>query len=355
MYLNSLNYFRAIAIIFIVAGHCLGIADFAFNTIAGKTVYNLITGGTTLFVFISGFLFHHVFSKRYDFKKFYVKKIKYILLPYVLLALVPILLSVFGKHYSGADLTNYYAPRSGAWYDLYLIPILKHYATGSMFIAYWYIPFVMIVFAFAPLHMRFIQLKTKTQVLLVFVLLIIAMLMHRPLLYTNTIAVFQAVLYFTPVYLLGIICSLKKERIYDKFKSKEIYFLTTVIGLAILQVIVGEDGTYMKLPLEYNGIDIMIFQKLLLSLFFMIWLHRFETKKITVLALIASSSFGIFFIHCLLIIAFIKIKSYFGFSFPPNNPLIYIAAITCITLISFLIVKVIQKIAPKHSRYIIGS
>ncbi len=354
MYINSLNYFRAIAILFIVAGHCLGISDFSFSTIGSKTIYNIIAGGTTPFVFISGFLFHHIFSKNFVFKTFYLKKIKFVFLPYVLLALIPILLSVFAKDHT-ATTPNYYSPTGQGLFSQYLIPILKHYATGSMFIGYWYIPFVMIVFACAPLHIRFINLSTQTKGTITAILFIIALFIHRPLLYTSTIAIFQAVLYFTPVYFIGILSSENKELIYKKFKNKEIYVLLLVIGIALAQTLIGKEGSYNKLPLHYDGIDLMLLQKSILSIFFMVWLHRFERKKIKVLKSLADASFGIFFVHCLVIIVVIKTKKLLHFSFPPNNPLIYILIVCGITLFSFAIVHVIKKITPKYSRYFIGS
>lgn len=43
MYLNSINYFRGVSIVFIVFGHCLSIADFSYESIAGLTLLNLTT------------------------------------------------------------------------------------------------------------------------------------------------------------------------------------------------------------------------------------------------------------------------------------------------------------------------
>jgi len=53
MRLVSFDYFRGVAILFIVAGHSYG--PWGINTLPEKILSNLITGGTALFVFISGF------------------------------------------------------------------------------------------------------------------------------------------------------------------------------------------------------------------------------------------------------------------------------------------------------------
>ena len=65
MYLNIINHFRAFEIIFIVLGHCSGLANFTFDNAYSHTFENFILGGTTFFVFISGFLFHHVFYGKF--------------------------------------------------------------------------------------------------------------------------------------------------------------------------------------------------------------------------------------------------------------------------------------------------
>ena len=66
----SIDYFRAIAIILIVAGHSYGLSYLHFNSNIEYAIMNLITGNTALFVFISGFMLHHIFYNRYNFKNF---------------------------------------------------------------------------------------------------------------------------------------------------------------------------------------------------------------------------------------------------------------------------------------------
>lgn len=68
-FLNSINHFRGIAIIFIVMAHCYRPAGWQIETFADKAWFNLMMNGTVFFVFISGFLFHHVFYNRWDYKK----------------------------------------------------------------------------------------------------------------------------------------------------------------------------------------------------------------------------------------------------------------------------------------------
>ena len=269
MYLNSINFFRGISIIFIVFGHCLGLADFSYDSVFGNAIYNLTLGGTTFFVFISGFLFHHIFYAKFQYRQFLIKKTKYVLLPYLILSTLPIAylllrISIAGIS-SSSSITNRYN-------ELFSFPIFGHYLTGvdENFIGYWYIPFILIIFLLSPLFIRFIKLNFKAQILITILLLICSIFMHRGI-ESNAFSVFQNVLFFTPIYLFGIISSEKKDVIYVKLKKREFYILSIALTLAIYQAYIGELGNYQKSPFIYGGVDLMIVQKILLCLFFMVF------------------------------------------------------------------------------------
>lgn len=346
MFLNSINHFRAIAIIIIVAGHCFYSVDASFNSLPELTLGNLIGGGTVLFVFISGFLFHHIFYKRYQFKKFMSGKLKKVLLPYTLLAIVPIVQAVASQD----AFYDWYDPVGTGWINLYLIPAIKYYFTGRFLTAYWYIPFVMLMFLMSPLHIAFIKLKFKQQTLITGLLMVVSMFLHRP---ENDILILQSVIYFTPIYLFGIICSQKKEAIYARFKNKEIYLLLLAIGLAALQAALGRLGSYQKAPFAYEGIDILLFQKLALCLFFMVWLHRFEKVTSKPINIIASTSFAIYFTHSFLLWLISATKK--ANDIRIDSPWLWYPFVTVgMILVCMLVAMTMRKLLPKHSRYIIG-
>jgi hypothetical protein len=210
MYINSINYFRGIAILFIVFGHCLGLADFTYDSILGNTILNLTVGATSFFVFISGFLFHHIFYKNFELKEFITKKTKYVLFPYLILSTLPIvylLLRIYITDSLSLSTISLQHKETVSFFS-----ILSTYLTGVgySFSGYWYIPFIMIIFAMSPVFVRFIKLKLKTQIAIAFFFLICSVFMHRGT-YENVFSVFQNVLFFIPVYLFGIISSEKKE------------------------------------------------------------------------------------------------------------------------------------------------
>ena len=350
MYLNFINYFRATAIIFIVAGHCFSISDFNFTSDFGNIILNLLIGGTTFFVFISGFLFHHVFYKKFNFSKFMKNKVKFVLLPYLIMSFFPVIFYTFiGNH-----VQEYYEPIGDGIVNLYIIPLFKYYLTGFGIIAYWYIPFVMIIFLMSPIFIPFIKLKLKSQLMIIFPLLLISTLIHRPP-ENSGYDVFQSTIYFLPVYLIGIVSSQNKTFILSILKGKAGYLFISGILLATISLIFGHIGNLHKHPFLYKGFDLMIIQKTILCFAFMTWFDRFENDKNKIINLISENSFGIFFIHPLLLIFADKIKRMLDFTFPLNIIFIYLIIFTTIFFLSLGFTLLVKRVFPAHSRYIVGS
>lgn len=351
MHLNSINHFRAVAIIFIVAGHCYGIAGLYVNTFIESVIVNIITGGTFLFVFVSGFLFHHVFYKKYQYKKFVSQKIKNILAPYLLLSALPVFFYVYKK----PDLFDgFFLPAHDGIFNEYVLPSIKYYLTGAFLSAYWYIPFILVTFMLSPLHFLFIKAKISWQLGLTFVFCMVSLLMHRSV---DNLQVTQSVVYFTSVYLIGILCSLYKDRVYRVLNGKEPILLMLIIYFAVLQALTGVVGNYHKLPFSYGGLDIMFIQKIIMCLFFMVYLHRFESYHSRYLQLLASTSFAIFFLHPIVIWWSIKllhqiflINEYAAF----NSWGIYLLFVAGVTIVCIVIAKAVKKIMPKYSQRVIG-
>lgn len=350
MFLNSIHYFRGIAIVFIVFGHCFILANFAVDTIFAKIFYNLIFGGTSYFVFISGYLFEHLFSKKFEFRNFFPKKLKFVLLPYLIMSLLPILYFVF----LDGNPKEYFIPTGEGWFFEYFIPFVKYYFTGFGLIAYWYIPFIMVIFLMSPLFIYFMNLKTSIQVTIATILLILPLLLHRPN-YESIVDVLQSVAYFTPIYMFGMIFSQNKKMINSKLSGKAFYFLIFGIAICLLQVLSVDYGNNGKAFFNFVALDLAVIQKLSLSIFFMVVLHNFENKKSKILDLVATNSFGIFFIHGPIIMILNRLKVYYEISIPANNLLIYLLVVAMIFFLSLGLTLLVKKIIPNHSRYFIGS
>jgi len=343
--LNSFNHFRAIATVLIVAGHSYEVVGMEFNTLLENSLRNLITGGTSLFVFISGFLFHHVFFKRYQYHEFLLKKVNGVLIPYLLLGLTPVILRVLLKKdsHDGAFL-----PDGIGVLDEYIVPAVKYYSSGAFLTAYWYIPFITLMFLASPLHVRYAKLQLHSQIAIILAASAISIFVHRP--YYN-INVLHSFVYFTPIYLIGITTSINRDFIYSFLRDKLSILLFLVIFLAVFQAYIGQHGNYHKNFFDWGGIDIIFFQKLAMCFLFMVWLVKFEDLDNRLIHAVASTSFTAFFIHPFVILVLNNINLPF---LKLDSWALLAAFVTATISFCVLIAKTTKKIAPKYSKFIIG-
>jgi len=205
-YLNSFNYLRAIAIVMIVSGHSINLSGFKIDTIPEKVFANLILGGSHIFLFISGFLFHHIYFKDFSYQNFIKKKIRFVLFPYLFLSIIPILYYVVTS--TGPHLNNYNSNIHNIW-SSYLYPIIWYLYTGKINFAYWYVLFIMVVFVLQPLFIKFIMLRPSKQIAILMLFYTLSIFIHRP---NYNINLIQSVFFFTPVYLFGIFASIHREK-----------------------------------------------------------------------------------------------------------------------------------------------
>jgi len=260
--------------LFIVAGHSC--AYWAMESFYEKVFANLITGGTTLFVFISGFLFHHAFYPKYQCRRFLLKKMKYVLLPYTLLSLTGIGCFVFCLNRPPyAEI--FIAGQIEHWYQYAWLSV-QYWWTGSILDAYWYIPFIMIMFALSPIFIKQIELPIKAQLGLFVLLLSLSAFVHRP---THNLSPLHSVVYFMPVYMLGIMCSIESVRVFKFLEGKSVILGCSVFVLSAAQILIfNRYGNFHKEAVfSYEGIDMMILQKIFMCFFLLSVTQQFEHKE----------------------------------------------------------------------------
>lgn len=348
-FLASLNYFRGIAILIIVAGHCFKLIDWQPNGLLGEALFNLFVGGTALFVFISGFLFHHIYHENFKYKKFLRSKLNNVITPYLFMSIIPISLAIFRKGGSSEFKSFFFTEGNGVWID-YIRPTFLYILTGKAILAYWYIPFAMIIFLLSPIFIPYINSNSICRGLILFSSLLIPITIHRPV---GNFLVLQSVFYFSPVYLLGIQSSIHRNFIYRHLKNKEILLLTMAVVLAIFQsTYLNTVGNFQKPAFILTIPDVMIIQKCLLCLFFMVLLHRFEAVNIPVLNKTASASFAIFFLHALIIEGLRMGFKYFNISLP--GLWAWFILVLLVTFFCYCIANVVKKRIPRSSRMLIG-
>lgn len=342
-FINSINYFRGLAIIIIVLGHSYDLARWDISNNFEKFIHALSLNGTVYFVFISGFLYYHIFYHRFNYQKFMVKKAQYVLLPYLLASSIPILLTVFVGS-GGVFLPDNLRGQP-------FLAVIWYFLTGKIVLAYWYIPMAMLLFAVSPLVNRIIQ---SGKILEVFwFLLPISVIIHRPI---ENINALHSLIYFFPVYLLGIWSSINNKKIYAYLKDnqKKIIIALLVIVLGLIQVLVFQQtGNFHKSFWSITVPDVNLLQKILLCFLFMSILDKYENTNFTVANKIAETSFAIYFIHPFLITALYSLEVRLNLGFQGNFISLILATIVAL-LGSMAIAFSIKAVLGKKSRYLIG-
>ncbi len=357
--LNYINVFRGLAILLIVAGHTMQFGN--KGTWINNIAFEVFTGGTALFIFISGFLFQHL-SDKFEYKTYLKKKWTNVILPYIITAIPGIILCftlpvVYGNPFEGLN------P---------LVQIGVFLTTGRVHnVPTWFIPMIVIFFLFADV---FIILEKK-KVLYKFLplLLLVTFLVPRidiePSYLTGMsyFAKYMAYLkyilngfvHFSSLYVLGMYFSADKSKINLCYKYRWLLIIAMIVAFAA------------DIFLNHNfQICNNTISKIFLTLIVLGYLKYYD-KPIkncasfnNAIDFIAKYSFSIFFVHWYLIFAFnqlLKIPKVI----PVNNMLglIYALAVVSIRYVTvvavslgvlYLLKKLLTKLNVKNTRSIIG-
>lgn len=291
VYLHYMEQFRAVAITFVVAGHVMYYSGVERDSQIELMLGNLLVNGTVYFVFIAGFLFHHLSRRGFSYGPFLRKKVKTLLVPYLFLGLVPVVFHVAhqNSHYAG-----HFLPQGEGVWAAYVEPAFKYYLTGRFMLAYWFMPFIMLMFLLAPLHLLYARLSFKVQLSLVAILTFVALWVHRPFWGLNPV---HSLVYFLPVYLLGIFFSVHADVVAGHLRKYELALVLLAVFLMILQADIGASHIYSKDFFELNGVDLQLAHTLMLCMALFSWLHRHKTVSPASVSLLASASFAVYFLH----------------------------------------------------------
>lgn len=353
-----IGYFRAVAMLMIVTGHTYALAwthgvaqDPTLTPALGNTLPALINGGTALFVFISGFLYLQVFHARMPYGEFMRRKALTVGLPYLIIS-TPIALALIAV---GAFKVT--VIKEGVPYpESYFIDYVALVSTGRMVTAYWYIPCAMLLFLASPLFDRFIRLPSMQRWAILAATIVLALWIHRP---HDNLDPVHSFFYFVNFYLFGMLFCAYRGTIMPLLTRNGTLVLTTVIlfAVAVCQaLLVGHVGNIERgiddgwLP---AGLDLMLVQKYAAIFTLCGLLARFGHLANRPLNLIARYSFGIFFMHGVVLAVLMRMPEpmtpHFG-----NAALDLMAYTTLVIALSLTMIFVVKAITGKYSRYIIG-
>ena len=346
MFLRYVHNFRAVAIVVIVAGHAAVTATWPEDSRVQDLLLDLFDNGTVLFVFVAGFLFHHL-AGRYRYRDYLTKKATNVLVPYVLImapaAAYTVLLADPGPVEPG--LVGLHPLLQAAWIMVHGGPTFNY--------PLWFIPMIALFYLAAPVLIQFLHHPRLYLVLLVAVPF--SMLAHRPPeLDTPAIA-----LYVLPAYLAGMWASQYRSRI-EPVLDRWWGALLAVFLLSVLAqfTFAGWHGNYYGSALfsqEYGPVDWMFAQKLLLCFALLAVLRRLDDVLGDRLRLLGDVSFTIFFLHGGVLFAAQAVYTRTAGGDIPGNLLTFVVLTVAAVLLPLAVAVAVQQVAGRRSRYLIGS
>lgn len=353
-----IEYFRAVAILLIVCGHTYAVSwthfvdeDPQVRVTWLNAIPALITGGTAYFVFISGFLYRQVFYGRSSHGAFMRKKALYVGLPYVILATPLAIAEMSLGHFSVT------AVKDGVAYNAsYFVDFIVLFSTGRMVTAYWYIPFIFLVFLASPLFDRFIELARGRRAAVFVLSIALALWIVRPADNLNPV---QCFFYFANFYLLGILfCEYRKPAMAVLGRPSVLAVLgLLLVAVALAQALVLKDsGNLERFPGQGwgpVGLDLMLFQKYVgIALFCGVLAHTAGWLQ-RPLGFVADHSFGLFFTHGIVIAVLMRLPE--PLSPHIGEPIADLALYSAFVIaVSLAIVVLVKQATGRYSRYIIG-
>jgi surface polysaccharide O-acyltransferase-like enzyme len=349
MFLNYIHNFRAIAILFIVAAHC----SWAVPSCAEQRVFFrdaaeiILMNGTVLFIFIAGFLFQYL-SSSFSYTMYLSKKLKFVILPYILFSLPAIAVKVS----SAGDvqllhpaLNEYAIPF--IWSNTALLYYFKqigwYLISGDSLTPFWFIPMMAILYIIAPILIRLDRGEKIYWLLPAFV--IISVIVPRPY---NTVQISQSLPHFFSVYLFGMFCCRYRDILLEKMQTYWVWCLLGVVGMIQLEMF------FPTMQLGYSPFNYL--QKMFLSVLLLYWLWQADAhihpRVRSSANVLADLSFGIYFVHYYFVYG---VREFSFFSHLLSHSFLSLLALTFfITALSVFILQAGRLLLKNRSRVFLG-
>lgn len=357
--LNYINVFRGLAILLIVIGHTMQIGN--QGTWLNNIAFEVFTGGTALFIFISGFLFQHLADK-FEYKTYLKKKWTNVILPYIITAVPGIILCftmplAYGNPFNGLN-------------PIEQIGIFL--TTGRVHnVPTWYIPMICIFFLLADLFL--ILERKKILYKLLPILFLITFFVPRMVLEPENLVglsysekyleyikyILNGFIHFASMYILGMYFSAYKDKIDICYKYRwlliSVMLLTSAVDIYFLHSFNVSNNTISKIFLTLIVLGYLKFYDIPIKE--CSWFNNTAD-------LIAKYSFSIFFIHWYIFFAFNEIFKT-AKVLPVNSTAELITAIL-LAIVRFITVtgvslgilvilkRILVKLQVKNTRAIIG-
>jgi probable poly-beta-1,6-N-acetyl-D-glucosamine export protein len=350
-FLSYIHFLRGVAIVYVVAVHARGFESYWQSS---PDVFRFLDvfsdpsegNGTTMFLFIGGFLFQHLTHNHFHFGKYLTQKFKNLILPYLIIS-IPLIWLRLHTPFETPALPDDFSERSAIHKIGHLL------LTGSHLPPFWFISTIILFYFTAPLlHV----LDNRTFYRYIFpVILFASLFTYRPEHNANPLLSY---LHFIPVYMLGMAASFYKGKILSDDPGP--FYLLLIVYLTMC---FAELAGWTALPRSIHFEDVIngtiafniYFLKTLILCF--VWLtlfYRLRNKTFPTLELLGTYSFGLFFVHYFFIS--LSRKIFEMNSIPFDFSLItYAIYFLIVIMISTAAVFFVKKLTGRYSRYLIGS
>jgi surface polysaccharide O-acyltransferase-like enzyme len=336
MFLNYMNNFRGVAIVFIVAGHCLHKLNTVFSWRDAKLFYStlsvIVSNGTVLFVFIAGFLFQHL-SHKYEFGKYLKGKWQTVVLPYLVISTPMIALRVLGL----VPLESPFPEQPPA------VQVVLYYLTGAHMLPLWFIPMITLFYIAAPLLVRLDRDARIYYLLPLFV--VVSSFVPR----YDAANIPLAFVHFFPVYVLGMFCSRYRAPVLAWTERYAVLLAALFLILVAVDVYLCYVDPRFVTYVSYLN----LWSKMLLAVLLMLLLYRQDQRLGKRFDFLAGVSFGLYFAHQYVIDVLGR--------FVPTDPgglparvAIYLAFTTAVTLVSVALLMLVKRMFGGRSRMLVG-
>lgn len=350
-FLPYIHLLRGVAILYVVSVHARGFASYWQSS---PKVYSFLDtfsdpsegNGTTLFLFIGGFLFQHLKTHDFDFSKYLSQKFKNLILPYLIISIPLIWVRVNSPFESPAvpeDFNDWSTLRRAGHFLL----------TGSHLPPFWFISTIILFYFTAPL-LHAID-KRKFYIYVFPFIMVACLFTFRPEHNANP---FLSYIHFIPIYILGMATSYFKDRILTDDPTR-FYTLLTIYILMCVAELTGIITTPRNVRFEdvLDGaivFNVYLLKAIILCFVWLTFFYRLRHRTFPTLELLGNYSFGLFFVHYFFISLSRQVFEIndIPFDFSLTTYLIYFMIVL---ILSVLTVFFIKRLTGRYSRYLIGS
>ncbi len=345
MRLEVFDKFRAIAIILIILDH--SVQPWGNHPYYEQFFITLVSGGSNLFVFISGFFFHHVFVQNFHYKKFLINKFKRVFVAYLSLSVLCLVFLPF-------ILDNLFWERVFGQADTLSEQVIlygKVFLYGKAQPPYWYIPFITIMFLLSPVFIALLKLPMKPLIGVFLFLLVIAMTVHKS---WHQMSPIHSVVYYSHLYILGAMVSINKDKLLHYFDNKLWFLGAGILSLSFAQLYFYEKFRVLSKVnfFEFQGFDLLVIQKVLVCFFIIGFFNKFSSfkDKTGIFAEITKASFSLYFLHFFIV----QLVNQFIERGPSPGILMILLKTAFIVLATLALAKAIKQLLGSKSKYVIG-